>query len=307
MPTWILKAAVQKAISFLPYKEDINFFFQQHVTRGVALDEIHFGYKLAAARDHIRYYRKYCTVPAAEATVLELGTGWYPIVPTLLYLAGFDRIVTIDIRDWTSKERQLTAIRRILDYHDTGRLQEYVETVDPQRLADLRAVAEQPDDHTVATLHAAIRTEARIMDATQLDAADRTFDFICSNNTFEHIYAPILRDILREFKRVLKPGGVMSHFIDLSDHFAHLDPGITIYNFLRFTERQWATIDNTIQPQNRLRWRDYVAMYQELGIPIREEEIVGGDAGALATVPVAEQYRDYTAAELAISHGSIIS
>ncbi|WP_420459621.1 methyltransferase domain-containing protein [Neolewinella sp.] len=307
MPNWILKAAVQKAISFLPYKEDINFFFQKHVTRGVDLDDTHFGYKLAAARDHIRYYQKYCTVPPAAATVLELGTGWYPIVPTLLHLAGFDRIVTIDIRDWTSKERQLTAIRRILDYHDKGQLKEYLEKVDSQRLADLRAVAEQPENHTVATLHAAIRTEARIMDATRLDAADRTFDFICSNNTFEHIYAPTLRDILREFKRVLKPGGVMSHFIDLSDHFAHLDPGITIYNFLRFTERQWAAIDNSIQPQNRLRWRDYVAMYQELGIPIREEEVVGGDAGALATVPVAEQYRGYTTAELAISHGSIIS
>ena len=307
MPNWILKAAVQKAISFLPYKEDINFFFQKHITRGVDLDDTHFGYKLAAARDHIRYYRKYCTVPPANATVLELGTGWYPIVPTLLYLAGFDRIVTIDIRDWTSKERQITAIRRILDYYDTGRLQEYLEAVDPQRLATLRDLARKPETYTVGTLHAAIRTEAHIMDATRLDFPAHTFDFICSNNTFEHIYAPVLRDILREFKRVWKPDGVMSHFIDLSDHFAHLDSSITIYNFLRFTERQWAAIDNSIQPQNRLRWPDYLAMYRQLDIPIREEDYLGGDAGAVQAVKLAKQYADYSVESLAISHGFIIS
>ncbi|CAH1001735.1 hypothetical protein LEM8419_02641 [Neolewinella maritima] len=307
MAKWILKAAVQKGISYLPYKEHINFVLQKYVTRGVRLTDTHLEYKLDAARDHIRYYRTYGTTPAGQATVLELGTGWYPVVPTLLYLVGFRKIVTIDIRDWTSKARQLTAIRRILGYYDTGRLQAYTGPIDPARLANLRNLLVNAEAHDVGSIHTLIHTEALVMDATRLTYPEQHFDFICSNNTFEHVYTPVLRNILREFKRVLKPDGVMSHFIDLSDHFAHLDGSITIYNFLRFTEQQWAAIDNTIQPQNRLRWRDYVAMYQELGIPIREEDYLGGDAGALQTVPLAEQYAGYSAEELAISHGSIVS
>ncbi len=65
-----------------------------------------------------------------------------------------------------------------------------------------------------------------------LNIKSDSVDFICSNNTFEHIPADILSAILREFKRVIKPGGLMSHFIDMSDHFAHFDSRITIYNFL---------------------------------------------------------------------------
>ncbi len=135
MRKWILKAAVQKVISYLPYKEDINFVFQKYVTRGVDLTEGHFEFKLDAARDHIQYYRQYGSVPAQQAIVLELGTGWYPIVPTMLYLAGFSRVISIDIRTWMTTERSLVAFRKILAYHDSGRLAAYVPDIDLERLA----------------------------------------------------------------------------------------------------------------------------------------------------------------------------
>ena len=307
MAKWILKAIVQKAISFLPAKERVNFFFQKYVTRGVDLTDEHLGYKLDAARDHIRYYDKYGTIPRSEARILELGTGWYPIVPLMLYLNGFGRTVSIDIRKWTSKERQLTGIERLLDYHDRGLLQSYSDTLDPERVEALREVLANRDAYDEARINECIGLETRVMDATRLDFPAGSFDFICSNNTFEHIYPQVLRDILAEFKRVLKPAGVMSHFVDLSDHFAHLDGSINIYHFLRFSEAQWALIDNDIQPQNRLRWPDYLAMYRDLEIPIREEDCRPGDLKALQQVPLDEAYRTFTPAELAISHGYIIT
>ena len=145
------------------------------------------------------------------------------------------------------------------------------------------------------------------MDATDLDFPAAHFDLICSNNTFEHVYPEVLRGILSEFRRVVKQDGVMSHFIDLSDHFAHLDRSIGIYNFLRFTPRQWRWIDNDIQPQNRLRWADYLAMYADLGIPVREQDFLPGDVDAVRQLPLAPAYRDRPAGELAISHGYIVS
>ncbi|PPK85664.1 methyltransferase family protein [Neolewinella xylanilytica] len=307
MTKWILKAAVQKTISFLPAKERINFFFQKHVTRGVKLSDQHLEYKLDAARDHIRYYETYGAIPRDVTTVLELGTGWYPIVPLMLFLAGFDRIVSIDIRKWTSKERQLVSIGRVLHYLDEGRLAAYLDRIVPERVHTLRGILASPEAFSEEAINELIQLSPRIMDATALDFPDHCFDFICSNNTFEHIYEPVLRKILLEFKRVLKGDGVMSHFIDLSDHFAHLDHSITIYNFLRFDAWQWRLIDNDIQPQNRLRWRDYRKLYHSIGMPIREESYLAGNVAAVRSARLSAEYAAYTPEELAISHGFLVS
>ena len=305
MAKWQLKAVVQKAISFLPYKTKINYLFQRYVTKGVALDDVHFGYKLEAARDHLHYYARYGSKPPAETTTLELGTGWYPIVPFCLFLAGFRSVVSVDLYPWLTAERMRTAARRVLDHHDRGFLKAYVPTVLPERLAVLRRAAAA--DLSVAAFARAVGLDYRVMDARRLDFAAGSFDFIVSNNTFEHVHADVLAAILTEFRRVLAPHGTMSHFIDLSDHFAHFDGSIGIYNFLRFSARRWRLIDNDIQPQNRLRWPDYLALYAAAGLPVRAEVLRPYDVAVLAEVPVHPEYAAYRPEDLAISHGSIIS
>src|SRR5437660_1262474 len=34
------------------------------------------------------------------ATFVEIGTGWRPFVPFILYLAGAERVITFDINPW---------------------------------------------------------------------------------------------------------------------------------------------------------------------------------------------------------------
>lgn len=99
----------------------------------------------------------------------------------------------------------------------------------------------------------------------------------------------------------------MSHFIDMTDHFAHFDKSITIYNFLRYSDRVWRLIDNDIQPQNRMRLRDYLDMYERLGIPIITTSIKEGRVKDLRTVRVHEKYGSYRETELIISHAYVIS
>jgi SAM-dependent methyltransferase len=307
MAKWILKAIVQKTISYLPYKEKVNFFFQKYVTKGVYLNDEHFKYKLDAARDHIRFYNKYGNTSREDAIVLELGTGWYPIVPTILFLADFKETISIDISNWMSAERQIIALAKILDYFDNGLLSEYATNINLDKVNILRDICNSNNNYTIDEINEKINLRYEIMDATKLSFDDRTFDFICSNNTFEHIYVDVLQGILKEFKRVLKPNGIMSHFIDLSDHFAHMDGSINIYNFLRFSKAQWNLIDNSIQPQNRLRWKDYLKMYSETGITIKEEEVREGSIEFLSKVPLHTDYEEYSSIELAISHGYIVS
>ena len=99
----------------------------------------------------------------------------------------------------------------------------------------------------------------------------------------------------------------MSHFIDMSDHFAHFDQSITIYNYLQYSKRQWERMDNLIQPQNRLRISDYRSLYAELGIPITEELCREGSLKSLSTVNVHREFNGIPIADLAISHCLLVS
>ena len=297
---------VQKAISFLPGAEDINLLFQKYVTKGVYLDDTHLTYKIEAARDHLHFFRAKLT-EADRLEVLELGTGWYPIVPLIFYLCKVGRVTSLDIRSWASKENHLLAINRLLEWYDAGRLQPYIENIDEGRIEKLRQLATASEMVDVAEINTLIGLRPVITDARNTSFDSNTFDLICSNNTFEHIYPDILSAILLEFKRVIKSDGMMSHFIDLSDHFAHFDKSISIYNFLKFSPSQWKMIDNSIQPQNRLRWPDYLKMYSTLNIPVSNTQIRGGGIDEVKAVTLDPTYHTYSLQDLAISHGYIVS
>jgi ubiquinone/menaquinone biosynthesis C-methylase UbiE len=136
---------------------------------------------------------------------------------------------------------------------------------------------------------------------------NQEIDLVTSNNTFEHIYEEVLTGILKEFKRIVGPGGVMSHFIDMSDHFAHFDKSITIYNFLKFSDSEWKLIDNSIQPQNRLRINDYRKIYEELGIPITLEKNRESNIRDLESLRLDAKFEKIPIEDLAVSHSYLVS
>lgn len=302
---WILKAIVQKTISFLPCGQRINYFFQKYVTKGVHLGDEYFQDRLSHAKTHIAAYERFAGGSPPQST-LELGTGWYPVVPIALYLHGAETIRTVDVVLLTNAQHVQTTIRKFLEYAGTGQLTTYLNAR-PERLERLRTLAAQHDTLDFETLTRALHIEYILQDARRLSLPGGSADLIHSNNTFEHIYPDILINILREFKRVLRPGGIQSHFIDLSDHFAHFDTSITIYHFLRFSPAAWRWIDNSIQPLNRLRLPDYRQLYREADIPITDESCRPGNLAELRTVPVHASFRKNTEEENAVSHCHFIS
>jgi SAM-dependent methyltransferase len=304
MKKWILKATVQKGISFLPGKHRINFLFQKHVTKGVQLTEAYLVDRLTHFQAHKRLLTEQSSHGIPDRVPLELGTGWYPIVPLCFFLSGASHCYTVDISALMNKERLWETIQILLDYDKAGKLAPYVPNMMQERRDRLAAIqAEDPFE----TMLAKLQLQYIVADARQLPLEDDSVDFITSNNTFEHIYPDILADILKEFQRVLKPNGRMCHFIDMSDHFAHLDSSITIYNFLQFTERQWKYIDNDVQPQNRWRMQHYRQLYQQLQIPILKEENRPGSVEEVRQVPLAPPFDQLPEKEVAISHGYVVS
>jgi hypothetical protein len=280
---WKLKAIVQKAISYLPYSNKINYIFQKFVTKAVHLNDDYFYDRLGHARDHINFFTKHgnSTFPN---TCLEIGTGWYPVVPISFFLVGSNKIYSVDITQLLTKKRLKIAIEKIIESNSNCMLQSYINYV-PQRFEILKDIILNFDNMALDEILLKLNIEYLIEDARKLSLPDNSIDLINSNNTFEHIYPEILIPILKDFKRVLnKNGGIMSHFIDMSDHFANFDKSINKFNFLMYSDKQWKWIDNSIQPQNRLRIYDYKKIYQDLEIPISFETFEIGNLDHFNTI-----------------------
>ena len=303
---WVIKAVVQKTISYFPWAYRINYFFQKHVTGGVSLTDEHFGLKLQHARDHYHSLQKYGG-ENPHRTILELGTGWYPVVPILFFLTSAGKVKSVDIRKWMTRNTMQTTLLKYLDWKERGLLDDMLPHMNQSKWEQLFDVVNNPSQYSMERINSMIGLTTLIGDARNLELDDDSVDFICSNNTFEHIPEEILRGILIEFSRVQKPGGMMNHFIDMSDHFAHFDHSITIYNFLKYSRKKWRIVDNNIQPQNRLRLRDYLDMYHDLGIPASELIPRKGSTEELGRVKVHSEFSGYSAEELAVSHTYIIS
>lgn len=305
MKKWILKAVVQKTISYLPNANQVNFLFQKYITKGVDLTEAYLEDRLIHFRNHERLLTDEQKGALEGRHILELGTGWYPIIPICLFLSGAKKVTTIDISSYVNEERLFTTIRSILRYSEQGKLQQYLTCIDTERHARLEQLLK--DKPSLPETMDALDIHYNVEDARALSLPDDAVDYIVSNNTFEHVYPEVLKGILNEFKRVLKPTGKMSHFIDMSDHFAHLDSSITIYNFLQFKPSTWRLIDNDIQPQNRWRINHYRSLYAELGINILKEENRPGRVEEVKSLTIAPPFNQLSAEDLAISHSYVLS
>ena len=122
---WIMKALVQKGISILPKKEKINYFFQKHVTHGVNLTDSYFENKIIHASDHIKFFKKHTSKNFNECSLMELGTGWYPIIPIALFLNEIKCVISVDILPWMTKENQILTIKKFVEWNDQNRLETY--------------------------------------------------------------------------------------------------------------------------------------------------------------------------------------
>jgi SAM-dependent methyltransferase len=83
-------------------------------------------------------------------------------------------------------------------------------------------------------------------DATKLPFPDSTFDTVISLETFEHLKSP--ESIVREFNRVLKPGGVLIASAPTIEHdeFCENTFGKNPYHHYRFTQKNLVEILNIV-------------------------------------------------------------
>ena len=292
MPSWLLKAGAQGAISMLPWRRRLNRLFQERVTGNVQLTARRFESKVAQAARHLRHHSEAKPDPAIPRSALELGTGWYPIVPIALALSGVERIVSIDIDPLTDGDRAHVALDLFATYLEGDRLAEILPGVQPARARRLLAECRELRGGDARAMLAPLGIELEVTDARRTGLAPGSIDLFVSNNTLEHIPPDTLRALMTELRRLAAPGAVMDHFIDMRDHYSGFDRSLSRLNYLRYPERVWRLFNNRLHYQNRLRVSDYRALVEAAGFTIVAERPTRGKPHEFDDLAIARRYRD---------------
>ena len=215
--------------------------------------------------------------------VFEVGTGRTVNVPLAFWLAGAERIITVDLNSYLRPELVMESIQaaRSQEREIIALFEKYHVPLRVDRLRSLLACTTMPEVLALARID--YRAPA---DATRTGLLGSSIDLHISVNVLEHIPPPVLAAIFTEAHRILGPNGVLLHHVDPSDHFAQTDPTLHAAHFLRYSPVEWKRISgNDFMYQNRLRAPEYLRCAQAAGFEVERTQ-VERDSGALAAIKV---------------------
>jgi SAM-dependent methyltransferase len=238
---WRAKSAAYAALARVGDRP--LWFAQKFVTRR---SRVH----AAAIKQSWRFHHDQLFALRAER-IIEFGAGKSLIQNLFLTQLGLEQTV-IDLKPMVDLE-QVNAAIDVLE----------------QLGVDLKGHANSLDD---LESNYGIRYLAP-SDMRRTDFSANSFDAVISTNTLEHIPKTSIEEILRESRRLLRPGGIFCAKIDYSDHYSHTDPHISGLNYLKFTESQWARHNHENHYQNRLRHCHHLELLTDAGFEIVEDSV----------------------------------
>ena len=273
---WWLKAAAQGAVALVPGASRL-----ERRVRAWAVSELTEDYVLTKWKHVTTHTRAVAEDPDSPLTgrlVLELGTGWFPIVPIGLALRGAD-VVTVDATPHLHPRQVAQTLVTLLRLVDEGA----VVVPEGPRLTAARELAPRASHLPVRHTLGALGVQAAVGDARDLSGLPEAHgaDLLVSNNTLEHIPPEVIEGIFAEFHRRGGPGARMSHYIDLADHYAAVDPTINEFHFLTLSPRAWRLANNRLQYQNRLRINHYRDLLTRTGWKLVRQHLTSRDASQL--------------------------
>lgn len=266
MSKWILKAITQKAISIMPFSYRINYFFQKNITKAVVLND-------SFLKDIIRHFnqafKEFQSLEKSKSNNgkwLEIGTGWHPIFPLCAFLCGANEFVTVDIRNHVRKENMLDLFKQFKALESKGELRDLLPHLIEERWNTFNSI--DPTKSSPEILLGLLNIKTRHGNLSDLNLQNDYFDYCISVNVLQHIPENSIEGLLRQAKILTKNKGLHYYSFGCYDHFCHVDQGISKFNYLQYSKKKWEIIDNSIQPQNRLRVNQFIVKFEKIGFNI---------------------------------------
>ena len=190
-------------------------------------------------------------------SLLEIGSGWMPILPYLLhYKGGCSKVYTFDINDHYSNRY----IDELNAYYQKQLSTEIELTLDQLHIPDF--VEYHPHSNVINS-----------------PLPDKV-DLIYSRFVLEHVTPT---DLVAMHKRFLQEYGsdvLILHLISPSDHRAFSDISISHYDFLQYSQKEWDGIQTKFDYHNRLRLPQYLTLLEEAGMEVIHQEFDTASIGS---------------------------
>ena len=297
---WRVKGAIQKALGYLPGGGRIHYELQR---RAGGLTD--FGRECDIKVDDWRLmmgHLRAANIDLASATLIEMGTGWYPTFPLCFYLAGAPKVFTLDLNRLLKSEmtRQLAdrlAVHVPLIARESGLPLEEVKTKQRALVASLER------GMSIAHATSSVVDYRAPADASDTAMSAGTVDVVFSNSVLEHVPGRVIGQCFVEAMRVLRPGGIMFHSVNCGDHYAYTDRTINQLHYLQYTDEEWERWNNAFLYQNRLRAKAFIDMARDTGFAIEIDTSRASPErlAQLDELRIAPMFARYTREQLAIT------
>lgn len=297
---WYVKAAIQYVLSKMPGGLRLNEALSRRMGEQARLGE-HASDRLGVVLRLIRTASQHVDFAHGPA-VVEIGTGWAPLLPILLGLAG-GRTHTYDLNRFLVPENIRTTLTTLRE-HAAEIATEFGSEVGAITTLIDAALASADGGRVEPMLEPFKVVYSAPSNATALPLPDGSVDMYVSNLVMAHIPPEVLPRLLAEMRRALKDGGIALHRIRMSDEFAGGDPRSHDMNFLRFSNGFWNRFANTrIKYNNRLRCSQYKQAFSDAGFELVEsdERISQSGLAGLKSMKVAKEFESFDLEDLATS------
>lgn len=289
---WKLRALLLRGMATLPGGYGLYQLLQHYM--GVHRQPGYVAYKLGLQRElavEVLESGGFLT----DARVMEVGSGWVPLLPLGFWICGAKEVRTFDLNRHLLPGVLRDSMRWMVENEAAlVELWKGVATADRVRWCLLRM--RERLDRPMELLREAGIEYCAPADAARTGLPDGSVDVHYSLSVLEHIPGGVIQEILREARRLLAPEGRFVHRVDPTDHFSHFDPSITRINFLQFDEAQWkGRAGNYLAYHNRLRDPDFERLFRESGLSLLAHRFVTDDRSLEALqqgLVVAPEFRD---------------
>ena len=215
------------------------------------------------------FVERYVDLPPGSE-VLEIGTGYVHWSALILKLMADVNATLFDVVD-----------NRFLDVFKmyAAELAPQLETLGlpSNRLEEARSIlASLSDASSFDEVYADLSWKYIIDEAgTMAGLPADSFDFVVSSDVLEHIDRDIVGSFVDQMFRLVKPGGLVLHAIDLCDHLSYFDPKAPAKAYCRFDGPTWDRWFNSkTQYINRIQRPQWLSLFERAGFECVAEEPV---------------------------------